>query len=108
MRAHIILCMLAYYVALHMIEAWRALLFADEDQQAKRHRDPIVPARRSAKAQRKALTHTLDNGSPAHSKCSKRSACSQKQYTRNELKPPTDKRNSLNDHRNFGLIVVPR
>ena len=50
-----------------MIEAWRALLFADEDQQAKQHRDPIAPAKRSAKAQRKALTHTLDNGSPVHS-----------------------------------------
>jgi len=66
-RAHIFLCMLAYYVEWHMIEAWRALLFADEDQQAKQHRDPVAPARRSAKAQRKALTHTLDNGSPAHS-----------------------------------------
>ena len=50
-----------------MIEAWRALLFADEDQQAKQHRDPIAPARRSAKAERKALTHTLEDGSPAHS-----------------------------------------
>ena len=66
-RAHIFLCMLAYYVEWHMIEAWRALLFADEDQQAKQHRDPVAPARRSAKAQRKTLTHTLDNGSPAHS-----------------------------------------
>jgi len=31
--------MLAYYVEWHMIEAWRALLFADEDQQAKQNRD---------------------------------------------------------------------
>jgi hypothetical protein len=66
-RAHIFLCMLAYYVEWHMIEAWRALLFADEDQQAKHHRDPVAPAKRSAKAERKALTHTLDDGSPAHS-----------------------------------------
>jgi len=66
-RAHIFLCMLAYYVEWHMIEAWRALLYADEDQQAKQHRDPVAPARRSAKAERKALTHTLDNGAPAHS-----------------------------------------
>ena len=66
-RAHIFLCVLAYYVEWHMIEAWRALLFADEDQQAKQHRDPVAPARRSAKAQRKALTHTLDNGAPVHS-----------------------------------------
>ena len=31
-RAHIFLCMLAYYVQWHMTEAWRPLLFADEDQ----------------------------------------------------------------------------
>jgi hypothetical protein len=66
-RAHIFLCMLAYYVEWHMIEAWRALLFADEDQSAKQQRDPVAPAKRSAKAERKALTHTLDNGSPVHS-----------------------------------------
>ncbi|MCC6609758.1 MAG: IS1634 family transposase [Burkholderiales bacterium] len=66
-RAHIFLCMLAYYVEWHMIEAWRGLLFADEDQQAKQHRDPLAPAKRSAKAERKAITHSLDDGSPAHS-----------------------------------------
>jgi len=33
-RAHIFLCMLAYYVEWHMIEAWRPLLFADEDREA--------------------------------------------------------------------------
>jgi len=66
-RSHIFLCMLAYYVEWHMIEAWRALLFADEDQQAKQRRDPVAPAKRSAKAQRKALTHTLEDGSLAHS-----------------------------------------
>ncbi|MBS0614317.1 MAG: hypothetical protein JSS24_14170 [Proteobacteria bacterium] len=33
MRAHIFLCMLRYYVEWHMIEAWRPLLFADEDLQ---------------------------------------------------------------------------
>jgi|SRR5215510_354916 len=66
-RTHIFLCMLAYYLEWHMIEAWRAFLFADEDQQAKQHRDPVAPTKRSAKAEHKALTHTLDNGSPAHS-----------------------------------------
>jgi transposase len=34
-RAHIFLCMLAYYVQWHMLEAWRELLFSDEDQEAK-------------------------------------------------------------------------
>ncbi|MEA3292683.1 MAG: IS1634 family transposase, partial [Pseudomonadota bacterium] len=49
-RAHLFLCMLAYYVKWHMLEAWRPLLFADEDQQAKRERDPVAPAERSAGA----------------------------------------------------------
>jgi transposase len=66
-RAHILLCMLAYYVEWHMREAWRPLMFADEDQQAKQTRDPVAPAKRSPAAERKATTHTLDNGEPAHS-----------------------------------------
>ena len=66
-RAHIFLCMLAYYVEWHMREAWRGLLFADEDQQAKQHRDPVAPAQRSAAAQRKATTRKLEDGTPAHS-----------------------------------------
>jgi hypothetical protein len=66
-RAHILLCMLAYYVEWHMREAWRALLFADEDLKAKTQRDPVAPAKRSAAAMRKAATHALDDGSQAHS-----------------------------------------
>ncbi len=66
-RAHLFLCMLAYYVEWHMREAWRALLFADEHQAAKRVRDPVAPAKRSERAERKALTHTLRDGSPVHS-----------------------------------------
>jgi len=66
-RAHIFLCMLAYYVEWHLREAWRELLFADTDQAAKATRDPVAPARRSASAQRKASTRMLENGTPAHS-----------------------------------------
>lgn len=66
-RAHIFLCVLAYYVEWHMREAWRSVLFADEDQGAKAKRDPVAPARRSADAENKAVTHTLDDGTPAHS-----------------------------------------
>jgi len=66
-RAHILLCMLAYYVEWHMREAWRALMFADEDQQAKRYRDPVAPAKRSPAAARKAATHRLEDGTTAHS-----------------------------------------
>jgi Transposase DDE domain len=66
-RAHILLCMLAYYVEWHMLEAWRELTFADADQQAKAGRDPVAPARRSAAAEQKARTHQLDDATPAHS-----------------------------------------
>ena len=66
-RAHILLCMLAYYVEWHMREAWRELMFADTDQQAKAQRDPVAPARRSMKALDKLTSHTLDDGTPAHS-----------------------------------------
>jgi hypothetical protein len=47
-RAHILLCMLAFYVEWHMREAWRELMFADTDQAAKATRDPVAPAERSA------------------------------------------------------------
>ncbi len=66
-RAHIFLCMLAYYVRWHMLEAWRPLLFCDEDMQAKVHRDPVAPAKRSQAALRKAHFRTLDDGSEVHS-----------------------------------------
>ncbi|MDP3032754.1 MAG: IS1634 family transposase [Rhodocyclaceae bacterium] len=66
-RAHIFLCMLAYYVEWHMREAWRELMFADTDQAAKTTRDPVAPAKRSRSAQLKAARHTLDDGTPAHS-----------------------------------------
>lgn len=66
-RAHIFLCMLAYYVEWHMREAWRPLLFADEDLAAKAVRDPVAPAQRSDRAERKARRHALDDGTPAHS-----------------------------------------
>ena len=66
-RAHIFLCMLAYYVEWHMRQAWRELMFADEDQQAKETRDPVAPAKRSESAKRKATLKRLENGSPVHS-----------------------------------------
>jgi transposase len=66
-RAHILLCMLAYYVEWHMREAWRELLFADEDLTAKATRDPVAPAQRSAQALRKASSHQLEDGTTAHS-----------------------------------------
>ena len=66
-KAHIFLCMLAYYVEWHMRDAWRALMFADEDQEAKLTRDPVAPAMRSDAAMKKVQTLILDDGSPVHS-----------------------------------------
>ena len=66
-RAHLFLCMLAYYVEWHMREAWRELMFADCDQLAKTRRDPVAPAKRSTAALAKVASHTLDDGSAAHS-----------------------------------------
>ena len=66
-RAHLFLCLLAYYVEWHMREAWRELLFADEDLDAKRTRDPVAPAPRSAAALQKIARRTLDDGSTVHS-----------------------------------------
>jgi transposase len=66
-RAHIFLCMLAYYVEWHMRQAWASLMFADEDQAAKINRDPVAPAKRSNAAMKKVLSLSLEDGSPTHS-----------------------------------------
>ena len=66
-RSHIFLCMLAYYVEWHMKEAWRELLFSDEEQEAKLTRDPVAPAERSARALKKVYHRTLDDGTETHS-----------------------------------------
>jgi len=66
-RAHIFLCMLAYYVEWHLREAWRELLFADEDLERKVHRDPVAAAKRSKAALEKIARRTLEDGSPVHS-----------------------------------------
>jgi len=66
-RAHIFLCMLAYYVEWYMREAWRPLLFCDEDLEARTHRDPVAPAQRSESAEQKAHTKILEDGSQVHS-----------------------------------------
>ena len=66
-RAHIFLCTLAYYVEWHMRDAWRELLFCDEDQEAKKTRHPVAPAKRSKTALKKVHTRVLDDGSEVHS-----------------------------------------
>jgi transposase len=66
-RAHIFLCMLAYYVEWYMREAWREILFCDEDQQAKKTRDPVAPAKRSEAALEKVHSKVLADGGVVHS-----------------------------------------
>ena len=66
-RAHIFLCMLAYYVEWHMREAWSPLLFNDEDKEYKKTQDPVAAAKRSEDAIKKVQTKKLDDGSKVHS-----------------------------------------
>ncbi len=64
-RAHVLLCMLAYYLTWHLRAAWAPLLFADEHPPVAA--DPVAKATRSAHAQHKAQTKRTANGEPCHS-----------------------------------------
>jgi Transposase DDE domain len=64
-RAHVLLCMLAYYLTWHLRQAWAPLLFKDE--QPPTAPDPVAKASRSPAAQRKAQTKRTANGEPCHS-----------------------------------------
>jgi Transposase DDE domain len=68
-RAHVLLCMLAYYVEWHMRQALAPLLFDDDDPAAAEAARPsvVAPAQRSPRAQRKALTKLTADGAPVHS-----------------------------------------
>ena len=68
-RAHILLCMLAYYVEWHMRRALAPILFDDDDPAAAQaQRASIVaPAKRSPKALHKAQCKRTEDGLPVHS-----------------------------------------
>ncbi len=68
-RAHVLLCMLAYYVEWHMRQRLAPLLFDDEDPAgADAERTSVVaPARVSASARRKAARTCTDDGMPVQS-----------------------------------------
>jgi len=67
-RAHIFLCMLAYYVEHHMRNLLRPLLFDDEQLPDLRAlRDPVKPATPSASAKRKKGTHRTVDELPVQS-----------------------------------------
>jgi len=66
--AHIFLCVLAYYVEWHLRRAWAPLLFEDEERrEARKYRDPVMPAQPSSSAQRKKRSHETADGLPVHS-----------------------------------------
>jgi hypothetical protein len=64
-RAHVFLCMLAYYLTWHLRAAWAPLLFKDE--QPPINPDPVAKADRSPAAKRKAQTKRTSAGEPCHS-----------------------------------------
>jgi hypothetical protein len=59
-RAHIFLCMLAYYVRWHLERKWASLLYRDE--QPPSLEDPVAPAQRSASVLKKAGTGCAADG----------------------------------------------
>jgi len=64
-RAHVLICMLAYYLTWHLKAAWKPLLFTDEHRPI--NPDPVAKAVRSPAAQHKAQTKRTSNGEPCHS-----------------------------------------
>jgi transposase len=67
-RAHIFLCMLAYYVEWHLRRALGGLLYDDTDLDTERWmRDPIKPAQGSRSAAEKKKTGEALNGFAVHS-----------------------------------------
>lgn len=67
-RAHIFLCMLAYYVQWHMRKALSPVLFQDDElAQARWTRDAVAKAKPSQSARAKKRTKTTPDGWPVHS-----------------------------------------
>lgn len=68
-RAHVFLCMLAYYVEWHMRTAFASILFDEHDRKAAHdlRRSVVAPAHRSPRTMRKVRTKRTDDGLPMHS-----------------------------------------
>jgi len=65
-KAHVLICLLAYYVEWHMRRALAPVLFDDETP-GQRSGSPVAPAQRSVAAQRKARTKRTSDGLPVQS-----------------------------------------
>ena len=68
-RAHVLLCMLAYYVEWHLRERLKPLLFDDDDPAAAEaaRASVVAPAKVSEAAREKARSKRTANGLPVHS-----------------------------------------
>jgi DDE family transposase len=68
-RAHVFLCMLAYYLEWHMRQRLAPMLFddADPDEAEARRRSVVAPAQRSKTAIKKQTTGMTPDGLPVHS-----------------------------------------
>jgi Transposase DDE domain len=68
-RAHVFLCMLAYYVEWHMRERLKPMLFDDEhlDEASATRASAVAKAVRSEHAKAKDASKTADDGLPLHS-----------------------------------------
>ena len=69
LRAHVFLCMLAYYLEWHMRQKLAPILFDDTDKQAAEavRASVVAPAQRSQAAISKQTTGYTPDGLPAHS-----------------------------------------
>ena len=68
-RAHVFLCMLAYYVEWHMRQRLKPMLFDDEylDEASASRASPVLKAERSAHAKANDASRTAADGLPLHS-----------------------------------------
>jgi hypothetical protein len=64
-RAHVLICMLAYYLTWHLKAAWKPLTFTDEQRPI--DPDPVAKAVRSPAAQHKAQSKHTTTGEACHS-----------------------------------------
>ena len=68
-RAHVLICMLSYYVEWHMRHALAPILFDDDDKPAgvTRRSSMVAPAMRSKRSENKASSKQTSDGSPVQS-----------------------------------------
>jgi len=68
-RAHVLLCMLAYHVEWHMRRAFGPMLYEDDEKEAllAERSSPVARAPRSLTARAKEASHRTPDGLPVHS-----------------------------------------